>query len=139
MVRRQHLCKSYPTVLDLALRGFAPVGLRRLFQTRLDCYELRDRIGDAVFWDPPIVSGCFMLARRAALERVEGFRPEYFLYFEDFDLSLRLAAVARLVYVPTVRIVHFGGRAARKGLRHVGFFLREEVVFFNQHGWREWW
>ncbi len=136
--RRQYLCKSYPTVLDLALRGFAPAGLRRWFQARLDRYELRDQTGDAVFWDPPIISGCFMLARRAALERVGGFRPEYFLYFEDFDLSLRLAVITRLVYIPTVRIVHFGGRAARKGARHVGLFLRAAVLFFNRHGWR-WW
>lgn len=136
--QRQYLCKSYPTVLDLALRGFAPSRLRRRFQTRLDRYELRDRTGDAVFWDPPIVSGCFMLARRTALERVGGFRPEYFLYFEDFDLSLRLAMIARLAYVPTVRIVHFGGRAARKGRRHIGMFLRAATLFFSRHGWR-WW
>jgi GT2 family glycosyltransferase len=134
----QYLCKCYPTVLDLALRGFAPAWLRRWFQARLDRYELRDRTGDEVLWDPPIASGCFMLCRRAALERVGGFLPEYFLYFEDFDLSLRLAAVARLVQVPAVRVVHLGGNAARKGVRHVGLFLRAAVLFFNRHGWR-WW
>ena len=136
--RRQYLCKRYPTVLDLALRGFAPAWLRRRFRTRLDRYELRDQTGDAVLWDPPIASGCFMLCRRAALERVGGFRPEYFLYFEDFDLSLRLAAVTRLVYVPAVRVVHLGGHAARKGVRHVGLFLRAALKFFSRHGWRGW-
>ncbi len=136
--RRQYLCKRYPTVLDLALRGFAPAGLRRRFQNRLDRYELRDQAGDAVLWDPPIASGCFMLCRRAALEQVGGFRPEYFLYFEDFDLSLRLATVTRLIHVPTVRIVHLGGHAARKGIRHIGLFLRAAVKFFNRHGWRGW-
>ena len=136
--QQQYLCKRYPTVLDLALRGFAPAWLRRRFQARLDRYELRDRTDLPVFWDPPIVSGCFMLCRRAALDRVEGFRPEYFLYFEDFDLSLRLAAVTRLVSVPTVRIVHLGGYAARKGVRHIALFLRAAVMFFNRHGWR-WW
>jgi hypothetical protein len=136
--QRQYLCKRFPTVLDLALRGFAPGWLRRGFQARLDGYEWRDQTGDTVCWDPPIVSGCFMLCRRAALDRVEGFRPEYFLYFEDFDLSLRLAAVTRLAYVPTVRIVHLGGHAARKGVRHIGLFLRAATMFFNRHGWR-WW
>lgn len=136
--QRQYLCKRYPTVLDLALRGFAPTWLRRRFQARLDRYELRDQTGDAVFWDPPIVSGCFMLCRRAVLDRIGGFRPEYFLYFEDFDLSLRLAAVTRLVYVPTVRIVHLGGHAARKGLRHIRLFIRAATMFFNRNGWR-WW
>ncbi|HRE55102.1 MAG TPA: glycosyltransferase [Candidatus Competibacter sp.] len=134
----QYLCKNYPTVLDLALRGFAPAALRRRFQDRLDRYELRDRINEGVLWDPPIASGCFMLCRRAALEQIGGFRPEYFLYFEDFDLSLRLAAVARLALAPQVRIVHLGGNAARKGFRHIGLFLRAALLFFNRHGWR-WW
>jgi len=125
-------------VLDLALRGFAPTWLRRPFQARLDRYELRDQTGDLPFWDPPIVSGCFMLGRQATLAQVGGFRPEYFLYFEDFDLSLRLAAVTRLAYAPQVRIVHWGGHAARKGVRHIGLFLRAAVLFFHRHGWR-WW
>ncbi|HOB61724.1 MAG TPA: glycosyltransferase [Candidatus Competibacteraceae bacterium] len=136
--QRQYLCKAYPTVLDLALRGFAPTGLRRRFQTRLDRYELREWTGDQPFWDPPIVSGCFMLCRRTALEQVGGFRPDYFLYFEDFDLSLRLAAVTRLASVPTMRVVHLGGHAARKGMRHIGLFLRAAALFFHRHGWR-WW
>lgn len=136
--RRQYLCKNYPTVLDLALRGFAPATLRRRFRKRLDRYELRERINETVLWDPPIASGCCMLCRRTALEQVGGFRPDYFLYFEDFDLSLRLAAVTRLASVPTVRIVHQGGHAARKGLRHIGLFLHAAILFFHRHGWR-WW
>jgi len=136
--QRQYLCKRYPTVLDLALRGFAPTRLRRRFQTRLDWYELRDRTDDGVFWDPPIVSGCFMLCRRVALDGIGGFRPEYFLYFEDFDLSLRLGKVTRLAYVPQIRVIHRGGHAARKGLRHIGLFLRAATMFFNRYGWR-WW
>ncbi len=136
--QRQYLCKRYPTVLDLALRGFAPEGMRQRFQARLDRYELRDQTRDVVLWDPPIVSGCFMLCRRAVLDQVGGFRPEYFLYFEDFDLSLRLARVTRLAYVPTVRIVHLGGNAARKGIRHIGLFLRAATLFFQRHGW-QWW
>jgi GT2 family glycosyltransferase len=136
--QRQYLCKRYPTVLDLALRGFAPDWLRRQLQTRQDRYELREQAGNAVMWDPPIASGCFMLCRRAVLEQVGGFHPDYFLYFEDFDLSLRLASVTRLAYAPQVRIIHLGGHAARKGWRHIGLFLRAAARFFHRHGWR-WW
>lgn len=138
--RRQYLCKRYPSVLDLSLRGFAPGRLRRWFQARLDRYELREQAADAVLWDPPIASGCFMLCRQTAWQQVGGFCPDYFLYFEDFDLSMRLTALgdARLVYVPAVRIVHLGGYAARKGVRHIALFLRAAVRFFHRHGWR-WW
>jgi GT2 family glycosyltransferase len=133
----QFLCKRHPTVLDLLLRGFAPGWLRRRFQARLDRYEMRDAINERdVVWDPPIVSGCFMLFRTEVLRKLGGFDPRFFLYFEDFDLSLRTAKVARIAYVPSVRIVHHGGGAARKGLRHVRMFVTSAVKFFNKHGWR---
>ncbi len=133
---RQYVCKRYPTVLDLALRGFAPAPLRRLFRKRLERYEMRDVIADDVFSPIPVMSGSFMLLRRKAIESTGGFDPEYFLYFEDFDWSVRLNRVTRSAYVPTVRAVHHGGDAARKGLRHVAYFTRSGVRFFNKHGWK---
>lgn len=134
----QYLCKRYPTILDLLLRGFSPSFARRLFRQRLDRYELRDRIGDTIVWDVPLASGCFMLLRRSVVQSVGGFDPHYFLYFEDFDLSLRLAQAARLVYVPAVRIVHHGGNAAQKGYGHVRLFVRSAIRFFNRYGWALW-
>lgn len=133
---RQYLCKRYPTLLDLLLRGFAPDILKRLFQKRLHDYELRDKVGNGVMWDVPIVSGCFMLFRQSALLRLGGFSSGYFLYFEDFDISLRAAKITRTVYVPSVRITHFGGHAARKGWRHIVLFSRSALAFFKTHGWK---
>ena len=133
---RQYLCKRYPTVFDLLLRGFAPAAVRRRFEGRLKRYEMRDSNWEDVFWDPPIVSGCFMLFRTDVLRRVGGFDSGYFLYFEDFDLSLRSAKVSRAAYVPGVRIIHHGGHAARKGWRHVSMFASSAARFLGTHGWR---
>ena len=135
---RQYLCKRYPSVLDLVLRGFAPKTIRRLFRKRLDRYEMRDVIGDEVVWDPPIVSGCFMLFRGDVFRKLGGFDPRFFLYFEDFDISLRTAEISRIAYVPSVKIVHHGGHAAKKGWKHIRMFVRSGIQFFNKHGWR-WW
>ena len=132
----QYLCKRYPSVLDLLLRGFAPRWLRALFARRLAHYEMRDLIADVPVWQPPIVSGCFMLLRAPLLEQLRGFDSRYFLYFEDFDLSLRAARHTRIAYVPAVRVVHHGGYAASKGLRHILLFARSAVTFFNSYGWR---
>ena len=133
---REYLCKRYPTVLDLALRGFAPRVLKRIFQKRLDRYEMRDAIGDAVLSPIPVMSGSFLLLRRKPIEVTGGFDPEFFLYFEDFDWSVRLNQVTQSAYLPDVRVVHHGGRAAGKGLRHVAYFARSAVRFFNKHGWK---
>lgn len=132
----EYLCKRYPTVLDLFLRGFAPAWLCSIFQQRLAHYEMRDVVTDTVVWQPPLISGCFMLLRAVVLAQLKGFSPRYFLYFEDFDFSLRAGGITRVAYVPAVRVVHYGGYAARKGWRHIVLFIRSAVVFFNNHGWR---
>ncbi len=42
----------------------------------------------------------------------------------------------RIAYVPAVKVVHHGGHAARKGLRHIGLFVRGAATFFRLHGWK---
>jgi GT2 family glycosyltransferase len=127
---RQFLCKRMPTPGVLFLRGFAPEFLKRPFAKALDHYEMRDVIGEKFVAGVPIVSGCFMLMRTALFKKLRGFDPGYFLYFEDFDLSLRAGREATNAYEPAVRIVHHGGNAGRKGFAHVRYFLRSAWRFF---------
>ncbi len=133
---RQYLCKRYPSVWVLFLRGFAPAALRARFSKTLDDYEMRDVIADRLVPGIPLASGCFMLVRTGLFERLGGFDPRFFLYFEDYDLSLRIGREAQVAYVPQARIVHHGGEAARKGWRHVAWFLRSAWRFFAIHGWK---
>jgi GT2 family glycosyltransferase len=133
---RQYLCRRYPSVLVLLLRGLAPPWIKGRFARLLDRYELRDRMNADVVRDVPLASGCFMFARRDVLEAVGGFSPEYFLYFEDYDLSMRIRRRSEIAYVSRVRIVHHGGEAAKKGKTHVRLFLGSAFRFFRTHGWK---
>jgi len=134
--KRQYLCKRYPAIFDLLLRGFAPKRIQRFFNDRLKRYEMRVETQNDIFWNPPIVSGCFMLFRRDVLMKTGGFDPGYFLYFEDFDLSVRTSRITKIAYVPSVEIVHMGGHAAKKGHWHIWQFLRSSVKFYSDHGVR---
>ncbi len=133
---KQFLCKRYPSLLTFFVRGFLPNSLKNLFAERLARFEMHDLSEDEPSDNIPIVSGCFMLCRSAALKSINGFDEGYFLYFEDFDLSLRIAKLGKLAYVPAMRIKHAGGHAARKGGAHIGMFVRSAMRFFNTHGWR---
>ena len=133
---RQYLCKRYPSVRVLFLRGFAPVSWRRRHRALIDRYEMRDALAGDFVSGVPLASGCFMLLRTDLFRRLGGFDPRYFMYFEDYDLSVRLAREAAIAYVPAARIVHLGGEAARKGARHVAWFVASAWRFFARHGWR---
>ena len=133
---RQFLCKRYPSVLTLFIRGFLPRNIHKLFSKRLARYEMRDLQSDQINKDIPIGSGCCMLSRSSVLTAVNGFDERYFLYFEDFDLSLRIRQQGRIAYLPTMKIIHGGGYAARKGFSHVSMFVRSAIRFFSIHGWR---
>src|SRR5262249_8190845 len=61
--------------------------LRLLLPRRLRKY------GGAASW----VTGCGLLARRACLQELGGFDPDFFLYYEDVDLCRRATAAGWVV------------------------------------------
>jgi len=132
--QRQYLCKRFPSVLDLLLRGFAPAHIRTLFKERLNHYEMQNETQDIVYWGPTIVSGCFMLFRSSVLAKLKGFDDRFFLYFEDFDLSLRVNHISNTVYLPNVKIIHQGGNASKKGFWHIWQFIKSALRFYRIHG-----
>lgn len=133
----QFLCRRPPALVDLLIRGFLPQPLRKLFDRRLARYEMRDVIGaHEVVYDPPIMSGCFMLFNTEILRSIGGFDPRYFLYFEDYDLSLRASKITHSAYVPSVKVIHFGGQASRKGWHHISMFAVSAFKFYRRFGWR---
>ena len=133
---QEFLCKSYPSVLVLSLRAFAPEFIRAHFRQRLNHYEMRDVCTGSQAEDVLLASGCFMLMRSEAFAAVGGFNEKYFLYFEDFDFSLRLRQRGRLLFLPAMQITHHGGYAASKGFKHIWLFVKSGARFFNDHGWK---
>lgn len=81
-----------------------------------------------------IVSGCFLLIRRALWERLGGFDPDFFMYAEEADLCLRAARLgARPWVTPEAEIVHHGGASqAVRGERTVRL-LTGKVTLMDRH------
>ena len=125
-----------PSVLTLFLRRFLPKKLKPLFQKRLDYYEMKDMGYDKTY-DVPCLSGAFMLFRRSVLEKIGGFDPRYFLYFEDFDLSRKVnSAGYRTVFYPYVSVTHKWERAQHKNIKMAFIFVLSGIRFFNKWGWK---
>lgn len=130
-----HVVKCYPDCLTLMLRYLKVDWVSSIFEKRLAHYCRADLI-DEVSDDIQLVGGCFMLMPTVVWQSVEGFDPRFFMYFEDFDLSLRLAKRGKLVYVPSVKIHHKGGDVGRKSGNHHRYFINSALKFFNKHGWK---
>jgi GT2 family glycosyltransferase len=132
----QHLCKRYPSVLVLFGRRFVPRWLHWLLRKPLERFEMRD-VGYDQMMDVPHASGCFMLFRRSVLEEIGGFDPKFFLYFEDADISFRVAKSGyRVVYYPKAHVFHCWARGSHTNWRLTWASIRSSIYLFRKHGWK---
>ena len=81
------------------------------------------------------LSGACMLARREALDAVEGFDERFFLYWEDADLCRRLRARGYHVrYVPGATAIHRVGQSSRTArVSAIRAFHESAYLYYARH------
>jgi GT2 family glycosyltransferase len=81
------------------------------------------------------ISGAALFIRKSVLNELGIFDEDFFLYFEETELAYRIWLKGYLsVIIPSVKIVHFGGRAHPPDqylLRHK-MFADSRVLFFKK-------
>ncbi|TRB05586.1 glycosyltransferase family 2 protein [Agrobacterium tumefaciens] len=60
----------------------------------------------------PVLSGAALFVSKRSFDYVGGFDPNIFMYHEDDDLSLRLAALGELRFVRNSTVVHSAGHSS---------------------------
>lgn len=82
-----------------------------------------------------VLSGAFMLMRKAALDQVGLLDEDYFMYGEDIDLSYRLTLGGwKNYYYPGTRIIHYKGESTKRtSVNYVFVFYRAMVIFAQKH------
>ena len=69
-------------------------------------------------------SGSCMLFEKATLQKIGGFDPETFLYYEESILSKKLLRIGKTCYlVPTVSCIHIGGSTTNS--QQTSYFLKQ--------------
>lgn len=84
------------------------------------------------------VSGACFFARRSAVEDAGFFDENFFLYFEDIDLCVRMRKKGwKVVFFPGVRVIHTGGAATsgRKFQTRLEY-RRSQLYFYRKHSSR---
>lgn len=130
----QYLCKLIPTPMDLFFRRFLRGPLKELARQKNEQFELRFT-GYNKEMDIPILSGCFMLFRTAALKKVGLFDERYFMYLEDFDLTRRMHAQFRTLFFPAATIVHDHAKESYRFNKMLYIHIVSAIKYFNKWGW----
>ena len=111
-------------------------GLSRLFpkSKRFGKYHLSYLDKDEIH-DIEILSGAFMLMRKAALDKVGLLDETFFMYGEDIDLSYRLILGGyKNYYYPKTRIIHYKGESTKKSsVNYVFVFYNAMIIFAKKH------
>lgn len=128
----QRLCRLLPDPSDLLGRRF--FSATKWAKERNKRYEFHEWAYDTVA-EFPFLSGCFMLMRRSVLDTVGYFDERYFLYAEDLDLSRRIHAAARTLYVPSQSVVHEYRSQTKPSLRRLRYAIVSLTQYFTKWGW----
>ncbi|MGP8216039.1 MAG: glycosyltransferase family 2 protein [Bacteroidia bacterium] len=82
-----------------------------------------------------VLSGAFMLIRKAALDKAGLLDETFFMYGEDIDLSYRITKAGyKNYYYPETRIIHYKGESTRKGsVNYVIMFYNAMRIFAEKH------
>ncbi|OQP61685.1 glycosyltransferase family 2 protein [Niastella populi] len=81
-----------------------------------------------------ILSGAFMMVKKAALDKTGGFDEQFFMYGEDIDLSYRIQQAGyHNYYFAPCTIIHFKGESTRKDSKYVRQFYKAMVQFVQKH------
>lgn len=83
-----------------------------------------DEIRDQPVAQPP---GACLMVRRSAFESAGCYDPRFYVWFEDTDLTARLANFGSLIYVPSAVFRHAGGQS-------VGRWGQSDVLRSRFHG-----
>lgn len=130
--RIQHLCRLLPSPVDIMARAlFGGTAWAERINRR---YEVRDWSYDRVA-QFPFLSGCFMVFRRSALDRVGGFDERFFMYAEDIDITRRIGVDAETLFVPDVTIVHDYRSQSGFSLRRQRTRFVNLARYFMKWGW----
>jgi GT2 family glycosyltransferase len=82
-----------------------------------------------------MLSGCFWLARRTAVDRIGTLDEQFFFYSEDVDWCKRFwNAGWKVIFVPEATATHFGGGSSSNSpLRYSVEMVKSNLIYWKKH------
>jgi GT2 family glycosyltransferase len=136
----QPTCFMFPSILNMLLESS---GLHRLSATSK--FFGRKRMA---WWDRSdvrevdVVTGCFVLVRRQAIQQVGVMDERFFMYAEESDWCYRFKRAGwKNMFTPDAQIIHLGGQSTKMTRASMTVRLRKSILQFmkKHHGLFAYW
>jgi GT2 family glycosyltransferase len=128
----QPSCRRFPTLGAIVCDE---LGLGRLLpHSRFAKYRMNGWEHDKTRDVDQLMGSCLLL-RRTTLEHIGLLDEQFFLYFEDVDLCLRLRRTGwRVVFVAELTVTHLGGECSNTDPRNsLGHRYSSLFAFYRKH------
>src|SRR3989339_805460 len=134
-------CKAINSDMSLQCNCFMFPSLLNMFLMSTYLYKVFDRSRffgreRMSYWNydtvrqVDVVTGCFMLVRREAIEEVGAMDERFFMYAEETDWCYRFKQAGyKVLYTPVPSIIHFGGQSSKK-VSQMALQVHASVLFF---------
>lgn len=82
-----------------------------------------------------VVTGCFMLVRREAIEQIGTMDEQFFMYFEETDWCWRFKQAGwKNMFTPDAEIIHLGGVSSKQvRISMVNQWRKSMLLFYKKH------
>jgi GT2 family glycosyltransferase len=125
----QPTCFMFPSVLNMLLSAtylYKLFSQNRFFGREQMTWWNRDDVRQV-----DVVTGCFMLVRREAIERVGMMDEQFFMYGEETDWCYRFKQTGwEIIFNPTAEIIHLGGQSSKQTQVKMLVQLRLSILCF---------
>jgi GT2 family glycosyltransferase len=82
----------------------------------------------------PVICGACMLTRKNIFEKIGGFDEQFFMYFEESDICIRIKREGlKVIFFPKAKIIHIGGKSSydKKWIQKT--FEKSRFLFFKKY------
>lgn len=127
----QYIAKRKPSLMALVSRR-----IRLPFLKGIEDKYLAKEMDQDTDFEVEFCTGCFTVIRTDVFKEISGFDEDYFLYFEDADITMRAKQKGKAWYVPSSTVVHFWHRETASSGSRFMTQLKSMFIYFKKWGFK---
>lgn len=127
----QYIAKRRPTLSALLARRLHKGPFKKIE----DRYLAKEKNHDESF-EVDFCTGCFFVIRTEVFKNIKGFDPQYFLYFEDADITMEAKKHGKAYYNPAATVIHFWHRETAKSFKPFMLQLKSMFIYMKKWGYK---